>query len=97
MIGILVVDNSSQTHWLNFTNVEHELQYEFDPANKVFGIITISCILIVNIPLLTYIFRNGEETFMNRLIALDCVICIRKVSRYFPNSFQSKTSDTKVK
>ena len=81
MTEILLVDNKSQIYWLNFTSIEHEFEYEYDATNKAVGGITICAILIVNIPLLAYIFKNGQGTFMNKLIALDCFICIREVSR----------------
>ena len=81
MLRVQLFNSTRDIQWLNFTSVEHMFEYEYDSTNKLIGSITIGAILVVNLPLITYIFCKGAGTFMNKLIALDCLICIRLISR----------------
>jgi hypothetical protein len=71
------------TSVMNFTEIEHVLFYKNFSSNKVIGILTIITILLVNLPLLKCIFRHGYGTFMNKLIILDCCLCICNIGPVF--------------
>ena len=71
---------------INFTEIEHVLQYKDFSSNKMIGILTTLAILLVNIPLLIYIFKQGSGTFMNKLIVIDCWLCICNIGPVFTYS-----------
>ena len=71
---------------INFTEIEHVLHYEDISMNKWIDILTIIAILLVNLPLLTYIFKHGSGTFMNKLIVIDCCLCICNIVPVIINS-----------
>ena len=71
---------------INFTEIEHVLSYKDISDNKVIGILTIIAILLVNLPLLRYIFKHGSGTFINKLIVIDCCLCICNIGPVFTYS-----------
>ena len=79
MILIKSPENTSFSVNVNFTVVEHKFHYEMSLPNKVFGAFTIGAIILVNFPLLRYIFKHGNNTFINKLIAIDCCLCIGNI------------------
>ena len=83
MILIPSIENVTSHFQVKFTEVEHVFDYESSLTNKVYGFLTISAILLVNTPLLKYIFNNGYATFINKLIAIDCCLCIGKTIPIF--------------
>ena len=72
---------------INFTEIEHVLQYKDFSSNKMIGILSIVAILLGNIPLLIYIFKQGSGTLMNKLIVIDCCLCICNIVPVIINSF----------
>ena len=76
MVFIKYPGNSSFAFDIHFTEVEQIFHYEPSLTNKVFGALIFSTIIFLNIPLLIYIFKHGKSTFINKLIAIDCCLCI---------------------
>ena len=68
---------------LKVTDVEHLFEYESSATDKVGGILTILAIMLVNLPLIIYIYNHGCKTFMNKLIAIDCIICSSNIIPVF--------------
>ena len=81
MVLIKYPENGSLNFDVNFTEVEHTIHYPDASSltNKVYGSLTILAIILVNSPLLIYIFKNGNTTFINKLIAIDCFLCIGNI------------------
>ena len=79
MIWINNPGNDSFHLDLNFSEVAHIFHYNTSLPNKCFGCFIIAAILIVNLPLLRYIHSHGNNTFLNKLIAIDCCICIGNI------------------
>ena len=75
---------------INFTEIEHVLSYKDISKNKGISILTIIAILLVNLPLLRYIFKHGSGTFMNKLIATDCCLCICNISPVFTSIWDDR-------
>ena len=78
------LENKTISNELCFTNVEISLQFEEPPTGNNVGLVTTFVILLVNIPLLRYIFNHGCHIFINKLIAMDCCLCICNIAFIFP-------------
>jgi hypothetical protein len=86
MVLINSPDSMNIASEINFTEIEHVLHYKDISDNKVIGILTIIAILLVNLPLLRYIFKHGSGTFINTLIVIDCCLCICNIGPVFTYS-----------
>ena len=91
MILISSVENVTSHFKVEFTEVEHVFHYESSLTDKVYGFLTICAILLVNTPLLRYIFNNGNATFINKLIAIDCCLCIGNIIPVFTQYILGKS------
>ena len=60
----------------DFFDIEMSFDEELSPSSKLFAVLSIFLILLVNIPLLSNIFQKENMTFINKVIATDCILCI---------------------
>ena len=70
------IENGTFPFKVEFSEVEHAFHYESSVTDRVYGSLTICAIFLVNYPLLRYIFKHGNTTFINKLVAIDCCLCI---------------------
>ena len=87
------IENRTDPFKLEFTEVEHVFHYESSLTDKVYGSLTICAIFLVNYPLLRYIFNNGNATLINKLVAIDCCLCIGNISPVFTQYVLGKSRD----
>ena len=57
-------------------DIEISLEEELSTSSKLFSVLSVFLILLVNIPLLSNVFQKENLTFINKLIATDCILCI---------------------
>ena len=57
-------------------DVKTIFEAELQTSSKLIAVLSIFLILLINIPLLNNIFQKENKTFINKLIATDCILCI---------------------
>ena len=60
---------------LNILNIEIHFE-ERIVSEKVFPLVAIVLILLVNIPVLIKVFQKTNLTFIDKLITADCILCL---------------------
>ena len=68
--------NLSNIYKFDILDVNQVFEEEWTSSSKICAVLAIVLILIINIPLLKNIFQETNLTFINKLIAADCILCI---------------------
>ena len=69
MVLIKSMKNGTAPYNVEFSEVENVFHYESSLTDKLYGSLTICAIFLINFPLLRYIFKKGNTTFINKLVA----------------------------
>ena len=93
MVLVGSIENWTEPFKIELTEVEQLFHYESSLTDKVYGALTICAIFLTNCPLLRYIFKNGNTSVINKLVAIDCCLCIGITIPIFTKYILGKSRD----
>ena len=79
---ILIVDTVEH----HFRSVPNEPMMN-DPMMRLANVLTCGLIVGTNIPLIIFILKQGSKTFLDRLVILDCFLCMSNALLLFIRLF----------